>query len=75
MTLFDQDGAGLDAIYLRLRDTNDSRDAQQKAYLDGLWTRARRDSDQGTVSQCRRNRARHRVIRGGAELRLGHISA
>jgi hypothetical protein len=33
MTLFDQNGAGLDAIHLRLRNT--------KAYLDGLWTRAR----------------------------------
>src|ERR1700722_16652357 len=41
MTLFDQDGAGLDPIYLRLRDTNGRSDAEQKAYLDGLWTRAR----------------------------------
>jgi hypothetical protein len=41
MTLFDQNGADLDAIYLRLRDTDDGSDAEQKAYLDGLWTRAR----------------------------------
>ena len=40
MTLFDQDGAGLDAIYFRPRDTDDASDAEQKAYLDGLWARA-----------------------------------
>jgi hypothetical protein len=41
MTLFDQEGADLDGIYLRLRDADDAGDAEQKAYLDGLWARVR----------------------------------
>jgi hypothetical protein len=55
MTLFDQDGAGLDAIYLRLRDTDDASDAEQKAYLDGLWTRARTHLDRNFKSAFARN--------------------
>jgi hypothetical protein len=57
MTLFDQDGVSLDAIYLRLRDTDDASDAEQKAYLDGLWTRARPDLDGNFKSAFARNAA------------------
>jgi hypothetical protein len=57
MTLFDQDGAGLDAIYLRLRDTDDPTDAEQKAYLDGLWMRARPHLDGNFKSAFARNTA------------------
>src|SRR6185437_7340378 len=57
MTLFDQDGAGLDAIYLRLRDTDDASDAQQKTYIDGLWTRARPHLDRNFKSAFARNTA------------------
>jgi hypothetical protein len=41
MTLFDQYGPGLNSIYERLRDAENASDAEQKAYLDGLWTRVR----------------------------------
>src|SRR5260370_19482156 len=57
MTLFDQDGVSLDAIYLRLRDTDDASDAAQKAYLDGLWTRARPHLDGNFKSAFARNTA------------------
>jgi hypothetical protein len=57
MTLFDQDGAGLDPVYLRLRDTDDASDAEQKAYLDNLWTRARPHLDGNFKSAFARNTA------------------
>ena len=41
ITLFDQDGAALDPLYLRLRDSHEASDSEQKMCLDGLWTRAR----------------------------------
>jgi hypothetical protein len=57
MTLFDQDGAGMDPIYLRLRDADDASDAEQKAYLDGLWTRARLHLDWNFKSAFARDAA------------------
>jgi hypothetical protein len=60
MTIFDQDGPRLDAIYLRLRDTDDASDAEQKAYLDGLWRRARPHLDGNFKSAFARNTARYR---------------
>lgn len=57
MTLFDQDGGDLDPTYLRLRDTDDASDAEQKAYLDGLWTRARPHLDGNFKSVFARNTA------------------
>jgi hypothetical protein len=55
MTLFDQGGAGLDPIYVRLRDTDDPADAEQKAYLDGLWARVRPHLDENFKSAFARH--------------------
>lgn len=45
MTLFAQQGPGLDPVYARLRDAEDEADLERRAYLDLLWERARRYLD------------------------------